>query len=233
MSNKFDILKNKRVLIIDTETTGLPITKNGIYTREQYYNYKEYDKYDKSRLVQISWTIMNVSDNVKSKIVKDFIVKPHGFIIPKSEFHRVTQELSERHGLLLSDIVLILLEDLSKVDFIMAHNVWFDINIIMSELSRLLSLNILDQSLIQKTQQCMKYIYKFGKNDRIVCSGEFSKDILKLKSGHPKYYKMPKLIEFYKFYYGKEFDNQHDSKFDVLALEKCIVKTCQLENYMI
>ena len=41
-------------MILDIETIGLPkMKKNG------YADYKELDKYDSARMVQISWLIMN------------------------------------------------------------------------------------------------------------------------------------------------------------------------------
>ena len=233
MPNKFHVLKNKKIFIVDTETTGLPIRKPKIYTPAQYYNYKDYEKYDPSRMVQLSWTIMHVIDNSKTDIIKDYMIKPSGFIIPDSKFHNVTHKIAMEKGFELSQLVLILLQDLNSVDFIIGHNIWFDINIIMSELSRLVTSNKIEPELLQHTKNCMKTIYKLAKNNKIVCSGVFSKNILKLKSHHPKYFKMPKLIELYKYYYGEEFENQHDSKYDVLALLKCIVKTCNLQNYII
>jgi hypothetical protein len=39
-----------------------------------------------------------------------------------------------------------------------------------------------------------------------------------------KTYKIPKLVELYKHFYGEEFTNQHDASGDVLALLKCLIK---------
>ena len=66
-----------------------------------------------------------------------------------------------------------------------------------------------------------------------ICSGELGRNICKLEyktrgwggSGNPsRGYKMPKLVELYKHFYGCEFDNAHNADGDVRALLRCLSK---------
>ena len=68
------------------------------------------------------------------------------------------------------------------------------------------------------------------KNNMCICTGNLSKDICKLEfknnrnASHTKRYKMPKLIELYRFYYNEDFEGQHNADGDVRALMQCLSK---------
>ena len=219
MISSFSELKSKKILVIDTETTGLPETKFNNFCKDRFYPFKQLEKYNKSRMVQISWTIVEIKLGTKYN-VKDYIVKPNNFYVPNSDFHKVTNQIAINKGIDLVEIIKQLNQDLESSDYIMAHNTWFDMNIIRSEIYRL----NLDKSnkILEKS---LNIFNQFEKNNLILCSGELSKEILKIKSKYSEGYKMPRLVEFYKHFFGCEFDNQHDSKFDVIAVVKAMLKS--------
>ena len=88
-------------LIYDTETTGLPKNYNAPLT--------DFDNWP--RLVQLAWQIHD--DTGKLIDVKNFIVKPEGFVIPRGaeKVHGITTAFAEKEGLPL-DFVL---EEFNKV----------------------------------------------------------------------------------------------------------------------
>ena len=53
-----------KVIVFDTETTGLPITKGF----NNYYSYKELEKYNSSRLLSICWQVYKDTQSKKHLI---------------------------------------------------------------------------------------------------------------------------------------------------------------------
>ena len=196
-------LIDKKVLVFDVETTGLPERKSyyaiGI---DEYYEPDDIEKYNECRIVSIAWTYLEKFnfDSLNSCAVTTYIRKPIDFInIPNSNFHGVTYENAKKNGKLLSKIMNDELSDiLEDVDYIVGHNVTFDIFVLMSELSRIKFLdnfNILKKILDEK---------------RYLCTGELGRDICKLYTKQKEYkYKMPKLKELYEKLYGDDNVRQH------------------------
>ena len=85
-------LNNKSVFIFDTETTGLPerVPHTTWGTPGEYWLYSMNDKYDKSRIVSVAWSLSKqfskliMSDKIHyyirqpSKLLKDFTSKHPG-----------------------------------------------------------------------------------------------------------------------------------------------------------
>ena len=141
-------------LIIDVETTGLPDCSGLGFGK--YPPIENLDKYDSSRIVQIS--IMICNERFEELELKDFIIKADGFSIDNSGFHGITNEISEKEGKHFKEIAEILLECLSKGSYVIAHNAKFDVNVIKSELFRL-GLNSIIEEMI--------YVYLYIFNIRI------------------------------------------------------------------
>jgi DNA polymerase-3 subunit alpha len=188
----------------DTETTGFPKTKR--YQYNQYYPYTELDKYDSSRIVQITWAIYNYNED--QKIMRTFYVKPDGFTIDNSEIHGITTDMATKKGVPIKEVFDALKKDLKNVKFLVAHNLCFDLNVLCSELCRYGYTNL--ASSLQKKKH--------------VCTGEKTKNILKLplnSAYNIDKYKMPKLNELYEYCFGKELEGHHDAENDTNALAKC------------
>jgi hypothetical protein len=81
-------------LIIDVETTGLPI-RTGLKYGE-FPAYEKINLYDSSRIVQISLMLCN--ENLEEIEFKDFIIKADNFSINNSSFHGITNEISHNEG---------------------------------------------------------------------------------------------------------------------------------------
>ena len=142
-------------LFIDTETSGLPDTRNLRWGEYPYY--KKLDKYANARIVQFSMLITDTQ--FKFVDIKDYIIKREGFDITNQEFHGITNDISDNLGINFDIVAIeIFYELLKKVSHIVAHNVAFDVGVIKSELYRRNLHHIIDE-LDKKTLLCtMKHM---------------------------------------------------------------------------
>ena len=111
-----------RVLVFDTETTGLPNSKIINPDTLTLWPY----------IVQFSYVIFDtdLNDIVKSS---DKIVKLNdGVTIPEDsiKIHGITNEKSQENGYDVKDILTNFFADLKDSDLMVGHNVSFDINMI-------------------------------------------------------------------------------------------------------
>lgn len=186
-------------IILDVETTGLPIRINGMMA-----DYKNNKNYDPARMVQMSWKVLD--ENFNTLTTKDFIIQRRGFDIKNSHIHGITNEISDS-GEKLKNVILAFYKDLIDCDLIVAHNIDFDINVILNHCYRIKAQKVIDIILLKN-----KY-----------CTMKKSKNILKIK-GFNSSYKFPKLSELYNYYFKKEIENAHNSAYDVEACAECFKK---------
>jgi len=245
-NSKLKFLESKNVFVFDTETTGLPekvpYAKWG--SPNEYWPYKMNNKYSKSRIVSIAWAsvpnygignILHSNDNNNdNNNIEHFIRYPEGFdTIPTEAIHGISWDKACNEGLKFINIFENkgLQKALMDAEYIIAHNVFFDVHILLNELWRLECDSVME---------CIKHIETMIKNGKCICSGVIGRDICKIeyktnkKARYDKYtdtgntetkkYKMPKLVELYKFLYGCEFQGQHSAYGDVMALLQCLNK---------
>ena len=184
----FNEKNNTRYIVLDTETTGLPQQVSVTYP-----HYTDIKKYDDARMIQLCWAVYN---NNKLESIRDFYVKPNNWIINNTHIHNITNEDCQKNGYNIKDIFSILDKDLDTVDHIVGHNILFDKNIILSEAHR--------QSLSELVNKLniKKWLCTIEKSLPLKINGNFARC---------------KLINLYKFLFDREFDGQHNAKFDVLA----------------
>jgi DNA polymerase III epsilon subunit-like protein len=194
--------KNNLVLFVDVETNGLPIKKAGLHT---FYPFSELDKYDSSRLIAVSWCICDFKGD--QTVLRTVYVKPDGFTITNSDIHGISQEKATKDGVTVKQLFDQLEQDLTdNVKVMVAHNLEFDYNIMMSELHRLGN----KKTLMDRLQKLEK-----------ACTAEQTRDLLKLptKSTYGGY-KMPSLKELYFHSFKKEMVGHHDPEQDVIHLKE-------------
>ena len=133
---------------------------------------------DICRIVQLAW----VTYDTKLQIVEEnnFILNSH-CKITNSHIHGITTEISQ-NGYDFSDIIDIFLNDIKKCDVIVGHNLNYDLNALEVELSRINRWDDIDYLFSKKFHDTMREAYKK----------------FKLK-------KFPKLVNLYKYFFGKEF----------------------------
>lgn len=125
------------IMILDTETTGLPPRLSNAYKdRWKYKPVEDSKAWECARLVQVAWNLYSRSGEVVRK--RDFVIYPYGFVIPKeaSNVHGFTTEIAIRDGVHLRVALEALAEDLMDTSLIVCHNMAFDYRIVASELIR-------------------------------------------------------------------------------------------------
>lgn len=190
------MLNMRRIIVLDTETTGLPQTYPGQY---QILPYFYLDAYDKARLLQIAFSIYE-EPNYTLLHTENIYIQMDGEIL-NSHIHGITPDFLKDHGIPIDAALksLMLALQTYNVDLIVAHNAGFDINIIMSECQRIGYTELIT---FLKTN-CSMY-----------CTMTKAKEILQLPF-------RPKLKDLYKRFFGKEFENQHTADADVNACFAC------------
>lgn len=190
----------KMALIIDVETTGLPLRDGLPYGQNP--SHEKLQMYDSARLVQVSMMLCN--EHFEQVEFKDFIVKSDGFTIGNSHLHGITDEISVTKGTPFSEIAEVLSTYLEQVSHIVAHNANFDLCILKSELYRL-GMHSIIATLTSK---------------RILCTMKHTKMIVNAQNNYG--IKDPSLAELYRFVFNKNIENTHNSKYDVINLHNIV-----------
>jgi DNA polymerase-3 subunit epsilon len=191
-----------RLLFIDLETTGLPITKGF----DNYYPYNELSYYDTSRIVQIAALVYEkVDDDFVLIREHNYIIKPEGFEIKNSNIHGIENDTASFAGISVNDAIKNMEDDLKNSDLFIAHNVLFDRTILLSELSR----------------HSLEAEIKYVENIPIFCTASNTKNILKLPCKRKSVYKTPKLIELYNHLFGVVPQGMHDALQDIRCTAEC------------
>ena len=185
-----------KLLIFDTETTGLP----------KYSSIKAEFKQDNwPHIVSIAWVILD-SDTNEILTKKKYIIKPNWLIPQESiDIHGITTKYATDFGVDLHTAITNLLQ--VEHDVIVAHNMNFDMNVLVNA--------------IRWDLQCIPPIMKPA-----FCTMELSKDICKLPRWTGNGYKNPKLSELFFFATKKQPNGKlHDSLYDALILT-LVIKLC-------
>lgn len=183
-------------IVFDTETTGLPVRKGF----DNYYDPSLTHCYDNSRLVQLGYIVLDRENNVVKKY--SAIIRPDKFKIENSEIHGITQAMAENVGLDIVKVLESFMEDLKGCDTLVAHNIKFDYNIVMSEMYR---------------ADLKEIVREFGKK-RLYCTMSESRRLYNLP-------KSPKLVELFAMLHGGRKWNQiHDAMDDAECCMLCYVK---------
>lgn len=113
-------------MIFDTETTGLP---------PKQCHVTDSNAWGQCRIVQIAWEIFEGTE-LQSKYCT--IIRLDGFSIPQvvANIHGITDEIALSKGIPIHDMFEKLRAELPMVSTIVAHNIKFDDNVMLSELHR-------------------------------------------------------------------------------------------------
>jgi len=247
-------LHNKSVLVFDTETTGLPDRVPGAnWGNGEYWLYTNNDKYKKSRIVSIAWAMVSSfnRNTIDTTQIHNYIRYPENFdTIPTEHIHGISISMAREKGVPFRTILFKcgLAKAILNSDYILAHNIAFDIHILLNELYRCsIGCNASgddcddcgdggdDIADIQEEKQiinkCIEHILQLQALQKCICSGEISTNICKIPFKNNKFngkndkkYKMPKLCELYQYLYNEEYDKFHSADGDVLALLRCLKK---------
>ena len=191
-------------LIYDTETTGLP--KN--------FSAPVSDSDNWPRLVQVAWQL---HDDMGELIeVKNFIVRPLGFTIPYNaeKIHGISTKRAQEQGVDLAFVLEEFNKAVAKSEYIVGHNIIFDINIMGAEFYRTqMETSLMDEKSIDT------------KNE--------GTDFCAIPGGRGGKFKWPTLTELHVKLFKEEFSAAHNASADVEATTRCFLELIRLRviNY--
>jgi len=183
-------------LFFDTETNGLP--KN--------YKASMHDVDNWPRIIQLGWILLN--EDLTTYSENRHFIKPDGWTVPKEDFWTskdYSTERCEKEGIPMKMAQKILVNDINKTTYMVAHNLAFDYKVLGAEMIR--------------------YQMAASKKTDKFCTMEFSTNICKIPNMN-RYggYKWPKLEELHRFLFDEDFIGAHDALSDCQATMKCFVE---------
>lgn len=200
------------LLFIDTETTGFPKRAGW----DEYHDPTDIHAYKDARIVSICWIIGSEDGSAKKSM--NFMVKPDDFTIDNNgdacKINGITQEMALENGCEIREILRALREDISSYNpqKIIAHNLDFDIHVLLSEIYRC---NLTNGFVLS-----LKELYETISEMERYCTMKMGKDITRIimPSGRIK---SPKLIELYQKLFGNQTFTQHNAFDDTFACFRC------------
>lgn len=186
-----------RILVFDTETTGLP------------NNWKSTDEKDWPHVVQLSYILYDVIQD-KILVCHDWLIKVNEYISPESEkIHKISNLKSKVEGENISDALINFNICLQNADKIVAHNLNFDKTVLTFEGQRN-NINVfnvpIDEycTMLYGTDLCKIIKTKYwSKNDP---------------------YKWPTLNELHKHLFNNNLNGLHNAMVDILTCLRCYMK---------
>ena len=198
------VRKNRISVVIDTETSGLP-------SKRWVDPIANPEAYESCRLVQIAWVVIREGETI---LEKSYFVKPEGFVISEGamRINGITTERAHSEGVSFDLVLNEFSNDIksAKVTHLVAHNLEFDKNVLLSEFAR-----------------------RAGHSDNIdtvknlkeVCTMECGRDFAKIPlPSNPKKYKAPKLTELYSILFSIPMREKHDALYDTRKCAECYNK---------
>ena len=183
-------------LIFDTETTGLPKIENAPLT--------DFDNWP--RMVQLAWQV----HDERGRLVENhnYIVYPDDYEIPLivKSVHGITTKYAQTHGRPLDEVLDIFLASASKAQYLVGHNINFDLNILGCEFLRRKGENPLGNWQVVDTMS------------------EKVTSFCQLPGGRNGKFKSPRLEELHQILFGAKFTDAHNAAADVEATARVFLE---------
>jgi len=190
-SNQRFVNTMSTIIVFDTETTGLPKTRGF----GKYYQPTDFTKYNESRIIEIGYNVYRKCDGNLVKSVS-YLIKTNKDI-ENSHIHGITNEMVRDKGIDFKEAMRFFEADLNSCILLVAHNLAFDIHVLLAEAYRHHSYHL--ANLI--------------KSKKRFCTMKAAKTLLGLK-------KYPKLVQLYGDFTGKLVVQNHRAGDDT---EMCAV----------
>lgn len=196
-----------KVLVFDTETTGLP------KRNEKGGSPSIYDSKSWPHIIQLSYILYDTESN-KILINHDHVIRLDDDveISEKSiEMHGISRQISKRKGIEIEEALELFHICMMNSDMIIAHNIAFDRQMILVECIR----------------NKRSGPFKFKSPEQFFCTMKSTVDLCKIeaisKKNGEKYYKFPTLTELHYHLFGSNPQNTHNSLVDILICLRCFV----------
>ena len=197
-----------KVLVFDTETTGLPENGASIYDKSKW-----------PYVIQLSYILYDSSNN-SSLIKNNYIKIADAVAISQESFniHNISREILHEQGINIVDALKEFNECLKTCDIVVGHNISFDKRMIFVECFR---------------HAVAQYFTRYEGNEKIpkpeFCTMKNTTHYCKLErlsKTNEVYIKNPKLSELYLILFPNESlpNNLHNSLVDVAMTLRCYLK---------
>ena len=197
-----------KILVFDTETTGLQEKGASIYDKSKW-----------PYIIQLSYILYDISNN-SSLIKNNYIKLDESVAISQESFniHNISREILHEQGINIVDALKEFNECLKTCDIVVGHNISFDKRMIFVECFR---------------HAVAQYFTRYEGNDKIpkpeFCSMKNTTHYCKLErlsKTNQVYIKNPKLSELYLLLFPNETlpTNLHNSLVDVAMTLRCYLK---------
>jgi len=193
-----------KVLIFDTETTGLP--------EDSYASFHDSAKWP--HIIQLSYIMIDTETKEILEYV-DRIVKLDTSVIISPEsvaIHQITREKSETQGIPIKDVLIEFVQSIQTADVIVGHNIIFDKRIITVELYR------------NNMKNCF---YKNGGAIPEYCTMKRTIDLCAIPRVNKKtgetYNKFPTLSELHTKLFENAPKGTHNAIADVMICLRCYI----------
>jgi DNA polymerase-3 subunit epsilon len=208
------------VFVLDTETSGLPVTtviNDTTISSWPYIVQFTYIMYDTE-----TNTILKTSDNIIN-IPNTIVLSPANIAI-----HGITRNIMDASGRPIGDVLTEFLTDLEGVgvEILVAHNLEFDRNMIIAEIYRHNSNNANNANTntsVINSQSVIKLRYMNS-----YCTMKRTLNLSTFKRTNPitgkEYVKYLKLSELYNILFNINPTNMHNALHDVIATLRCFIK---------
>ncbi len=179
-------------LFFDTETNGLPLEQSF----RTLYAPQQYNCYNQVRLIELAYIITDDAGQVIKHVAN--LVKPAGFTIKNTYIHGISHKEAYTKGHDIRFVLSALYQDLTEVDTLVAHNLNFDIHILLAECYRFGFIGL---------------IQKLG-TKRYICT-------MKLGQQVTQFNKAPKLTELYFLLFREHWQQIHRALDDTQTCAIC------------
>lgn len=186
-------------LFFDTETNGLPKDWKAPMSRLDNW----------PRVIQLAWATYNEAGIPIDSSVD--LIKPDGWVVPNAAFwinNGYTTEKNQAEGLAMPEALQRFIAVHDKSEFLVAHNMEFDYNILGAEM--------------------MRYKLKAASKLIKICTMQNSINLCALPGKYG--FKFPKLEELHFHLFKEGFEGAHDALCDVKATARCFFRMKEMNE---
>ena len=203
-----------KVLVFDTETTGLPEVK--------YVTPETVDKWP--YIVQFSYIIYDTDLNDIVETKNHIIKLAQGIEIPEysTRIHGITNKISQNSGTSIQEVLRQFFYTLGNVDLLVGHNISFDINMLKVELIR----SINEDTNYRNVRRFKNDLYFIRTFKNVYCTLQSSIELCNIEATNKngeKYLKYPNLTELHQKLFDSIPNNLHNSYNDILITLRCFI----------
>lgn len=194
-----------KVIVFDTETTGLPTERNPSITETEKWPH----------IIQISYILYD-DETCKILNLQDHIIHLDEKVQISEEsiaIHGITRFTSNKKGIPIKDALYLFNISLQQADLVVGHNISFDKRMVMVE------------SIRNKIPQ---YFTRYGVRKPEYCTMKTTIELcgiekINMTTGE-KYFKYPTLSELHEKLFREKPKGTHDSMADIMICLRCCEK---------